>query len=300
MNISHSRAVSHAVLLAIIFVSHPVFVSGAPVQGPTGNYYEYLNGPLRWVDAHAAAAVLSFNGIPGHLVTIASQEEQDFVYDQVIQAQGFAWAGANDLETEGVWKWVAGPEAGTIFWNQGVEIGYNNWASFPNNNGAGEHHMMLNWPVKSSKAWNDAGAVGLGGPYGYVVEYSVLPGPSTLIEAIGDLIDDGVLNRGQGNSLLVKLNSKGNERATLNSTEALIHHVNAFLNGGVLTPSEGQPLIDMAQAIIDSADGVFELGELNDFPEPFVPVSAASIPEPSAILLTLFALACVTAWRKRV
>ena len=114
--------------------------------------------------------------------------------------------------------------------------------------------------------------------------------PSTLVSAIEHLVDDGLLNQGQGNSLLVKLNSNGNQQATLNRLGALIHQVDAFLNGGVLTDAEGQPLIDMAQALIDTGNDAFNLSHDTNFSGDFVgPINLAAIPEPSTLTLT----ACV-------
>ena len=80
-----------------------------------------------------------------------------------------------------------------------------------------------------------------------------------LIEDIEDLVDDGLLNNGQGNSLISKLENiinklnNGKTSVACNQLGAFINHVNAFINGGTLTSAEGQPLIDVAQTIKDSA-----------------------------------------------
>ena len=73
--------------------------------------------------------------------------------------------------------------------------------------------------------------------------------PATLDEKIQHLLDDGVLNRGQANSLLVKLNSAGNERAQLNRLRAFINEVNALVRAGILSAAEGQKLIDGAESL---------------------------------------------------
>jgi hypothetical protein len=44
----------------------------------------------------------------------------------------------------------------------------------------------------------------------------------------------------------------GNKVAALNQLTAFINQVNAMVTGGVLTPSEGQTLIDQVNLIIDS------------------------------------------------
>ena len=75
-----------------------------PIQGPNGNYYEYIPGPLEWADSRAEAETQSFLGATGYLATITEQSEQDFVFNNVIQGQGFAWGGATDIESEGIWE----------------------------------------------------------------------------------------------------------------------------------------------------------------------------------------------------
>ena len=143
--------------------------------GGNGHYYEYVLDVLSWEDARVAAEGRQFMGDTGHLVTITSQGEQDFIFDNVTEA--FANAGASDTETEGVWKWVVGPETGTVFWQQGVgTITYADWWSQGANDGGpggSEDYLMLNyfgsWNPKPGSGWNDYfGNAG----YGYVVEFS--------------------------------------------------------------------------------------------------------------------------------
>ena len=81
------------------------------------------------------------------------------------------------------------------------------------------------------------------------------PGP--LCHDVADLITAGVLNQGQANSLIVKCEAafraldRGNTTAAINQLNAFINEVAAFINAGILSPAEGQALIDAAQAIID-------------------------------------------------
>ncbi|KAM9486827.1 uncharacterized protein Hap1MRO34_006722 [Clarias gariepinus] len=51
------------------------------------------------------------------LVIINSREEQDFV--EVWRKGGSAWTGANDRDTEGIWKWVDGTAVISGFWSKG-------------------------------------------------------------------------------------------------------------------------------------------------------------------------------------
>ena len=74
---------------------------------------------------------------------------------------------------------------------------------------------------------------------------------------MADLITAGLLNQGQGNSLIVTCEAafrqldRDNTTAAINELNAFINQVTAFINVGTLLPVAGQALIDAAQAIID-------------------------------------------------
>ena len=82
-----------------------------------------------------------------------------------------------------------------------------------------------------------------------------------LIDEVEALVTTGVLNPGQGNALIAKLEAairklnQGNVNAAINQLQAFINQVNAFINGGILSPEEGQPLIDAANNIINQLSG---------------------------------------------
>jgi len=75
----------------------------------------------------------------------------------------------------------------------------------------------------------------------------------------GELVDSGVLNAGQGNSLCVKLTratehlDQGDITTGVNQIQSFIHEVEAFLKANILTGLQAQPLIDAANAAIASA-----------------------------------------------
>ena len=85
--------------------------------------------------------------------------------------------------------------------------------------------------------------------------------PQERIRCLSDevqvLVDADVLNKGQGNSLMVKLDGainlldQGKLGPATNKLNAFINEVNALVQSGRLTPEQGQPLIDAAQSIID-------------------------------------------------
>jgi len=82
-----------------------------------------------------------------------------------------------------------------------------------------------------------------------------------LINDLYTLIDEGVLNQGEVNAVVKKLENalksleKENTQAAINQLEAFIHQVNALIYSGRLTPEQGQGLIDAAQSVIDELCG---------------------------------------------
>lgn len=80
------------------------------------------------------------------------------------------------------------------------------------------------------------------------------------INEVEDLIDDEVLNEGQGYALNTKLENiiakidKSNIKPAINQLEAFINQINDFISEGLLSPDEGQALIDAANEIIDVLD----------------------------------------------
>jgi DNA-binding beta-propeller fold protein YncE len=84
-----------------------------------------------------------------------------------------------------------------------------------------------------------------------------LDGIESIIERVEDLVDLGELTQGQANALIVKLEAAiqqlqmDSSHVAVNQLQAFINHVNDLINTGVLPPSEGQPLIDAANHVIE-------------------------------------------------
>ena len=81
------------------------------------------------------------------------------------------------------------------------------------------------------------------------------------IAQVEDLVADGILNGGQGNSLISKLENAlkkiEQEKVTpaVNMLEAFKNQVNAFIAAGILMPEEGQSLIAAVDLIIANLTG---------------------------------------------
>jgi len=132
--------------------SFSITIGDANYLPSTGHFYEYVpNSNITWEAAKAAAESDSskYYGLQGYLATITSSEEAQLSGEQ---ATGQGWLGGSDAETEFVWKWVTGPEAGTNFRN-GLAAGSSpagqceNWSSnepndWPNDGIPGEENYL--------------------------------------------------------------------------------------------------------------------------------------------------------------
>ena len=144
----------------------------------TGHYYEYVPSlGIPWNNARAEAESRTYFGLRGYLATITSPEEAQLTGEQV---PGTGWIGGSDAASEGTWRWMTGPEAGTVFWNGGVNGSTPNFAFWntnePNNCCAGEDYAHVTSPnIGILGSWNDLSNEGdVTGDYqpkGYVVEY---------------------------------------------------------------------------------------------------------------------------------
>jgi hypothetical protein len=112
----------------------------------------------------------------GYLLTITSQEEQDFINNNfnpgpatgVIPDLGWGWIGASDEGSEGTFTWRNGPEFGT-------PVSFTNWATNPDepNNFGDEDYVHIDYrPNRTFGTWNDW--VNEGG-IGYYIEYEKNP-----------------------------------------------------------------------------------------------------------------------------
>jgi len=145
--------------------------------------YKIIRGNFTWHEAKAAAISAG-----GHLATITSAAEQKFLKSNLLEDySGTLWAGATDMEIEGVWKWVTGDP-----------VDYKNWhPGQPDNGGSAksEHYLYI-----QANRWSDAnntdvnvgsGTGNLNNVKGYLWETGYFTNPDNP-DTDGDGINDGV------------------------------------------------------------------------------------------------------------
>jgi hypothetical protein len=161
-----SHQVAARVALALSFAAG-ASAQAAPTQwtaasGGNGHWYEFVAGAPTWQAARDAAAGTSFMGMTGYLATLTSAAENSFLHS-ITGGQG--WVGASDEELEGSWRWATGPEAGTVFWQDGTTLTYAAWNGGEPNNVGNEDYVV----VRQLPGWNDAPTTYAGA---YYVEFS--------------------------------------------------------------------------------------------------------------------------------
>ena len=146
-----------------------------------GHYYEVVDTEeVTWDVAKAHAEAKLFMGYYGHLVTITSAEEQQFVAGLLSPSgDGEIWLGGyqpqGSPEPDGGWIWVTGETWSYQNWDQIVD-------QEPNDSGQAEDHLaMWIWDLRYPY-WNDVGGYTNSNPY--IVEYPI-PEPSLAILLVG-------------------------------------------------------------------------------------------------------------------
>ena len=126
---------------------------------------------------------------------------------------------------------------------------------------SGQADMAFGLAIQSDGKIVAAGAADIGDarPTDFALARYEGPTSQDLVSGLSDqvqtLVDSGALNQGQGNSLAVKLTnvlnslSQGKTKTACNQLEAFINEVNAQVSSGVLTPAQGQALLNVVTAV---------------------------------------------------
>ena len=158
--------------------------AAAPLQwSGNGNWYEVITASSSWEQARIAAAGSLWMGVNGHLVTIASGDENSFVSALSSDLAGYAVGGSQDAgattPSDG-WQWVTGEAFAYTNWNTLSPNFEPNDANGFESPFAGEEDFLAFAGVTNlfGQTWNDISGQHVNG---YVVEYEVgaIPEPQT-------------------------------------------------------------------------------------------------------------------------
>jgi len=142
------------VQLSVAATVNPV---GYFYNGVNGHFYRPISTGATYTNARTLSAQQTFKGQQGYLVTITSSSEDQFIFNNVPQAN--IWFALTDEVAEGQWRIDAGPEAGTLIktangqLNGNIQGQYNNWAGGEPNNSGNEDYAVTKWGGGSQ--WND-------------------------------------------------------------------------------------------------------------------------------------------------
>lgn len=204
------------------------------VDSATGaiSYYKTGSGDATASAARNAAKnsanriVTSGGTLTGYLTNITSAEEMAFIQSKGLLSD--AWIGLSDEMVEGRYRWLDGPEAGSL-------STYFNWgANSPDNNGNEDYVRIQN-----NYKWNDAAGSQL---RNYLIEYNAAAN-STLLRREFSLPSPGVTTVGSGSDpdVLSALNYA-------NFTGSVSGYTTS-LNGSQLTFTSTQPLTNITPNI---------------------------------------------------
>ena len=174
LTVSNANGTNSKLSTISLLSSTPVYYSG------NDHYYDVISVPggITWGDAKAAAESLSYFGISGHLATITSQGENDFIVNNL--GVHDYWLGGiqppNNSEPNSGWQWVTGEPWVYTNWDYG-EPSNSYWGGYSINlpNGSPEDALHFH----GNSRWND---VPKECPItGYIVEFEVVnPNPQSV------------------------------------------------------------------------------------------------------------------------
>ena len=155
-----------------------------------------VSGNYTWTQANAAASSTFLNGIQGHLVTVTSQAENDFLgesFSSYLFDNGPTNIGIGPTNSSYLWIGLFAPTPTSNFqWVTGETVSYTNWApNEPNSFGTPfwqyAHYWTRDFGNGPSWTWNNEQNQGFelaqqnNDRYGYIVEFAAVPEPSSLL-----------------------------------------------------------------------------------------------------------------------
>jgi len=127
-------------------------------DGGNGHFYQLIvkRKPVTWHEAALDAMGRYYHGLPGHLVTVTSREEDQFLTQSVMNETSTRgiWIGLTDVLRESDFRWVTGEP-----------VEFENWATYPEQqpdnyqeadwHGGEDYGMYTAFVGHQPWAWND-------------------------------------------------------------------------------------------------------------------------------------------------
>ena len=162
-----------------------VLVQWSSAVGGNDHFYEVVSRPdgITW-----DAANLEAQAAGGHLVTLTTSDENNFVHSLIVDSPEF-WIPGNSSNTSTFGPWIGAfqppgnPEpAGGFEWVTGEPFVFTNWTPGDPNNAGGIEDVVFFFgfgPANFSATWADlsadATAIGLNNPIAYIIEFTEDP-----------------------------------------------------------------------------------------------------------------------------
>jgi hypothetical protein len=119
-----------------------------------GHYYYAVTGGTTFSTTTSLVSSSTYLGLQGHLVTVTSQAEYDFLKNLTSSA---FWIAASNAQTQGSWIWTAGPDTG-------LSVSPTFWAPSQPSKGTAANCAVMNSTGFADQSCTNFGAA-------YIVEY---------------------------------------------------------------------------------------------------------------------------------
>jgi hypothetical protein len=195
-----TRRVALAGTLATVLLaadSHAAIVQWQVADGGNGHYYElvgnYLDTTQRWnwETSKVMAEARTHLGIQGHLATVGSAAENQFLIDSLhVLSKWPTWIGLTDSELFGGHESFGqpNPQVDGWAWITGEPVTFTGWYPGSPENTNDEDFALMGSQHGEHSLWNDAQS-GTGGDAQFFVEYepaqAAVPEPSSGILVAG-------------------------------------------------------------------------------------------------------------------
>ena len=136
-----NKFITMSLIVAGALLTHTVYADSAKLINPANEHsYKRFDSAKSWTQAKNACSKQS-----GHLATITSQEENDWIVSKIVQGMtgSVAYIGGTDAQVEGVWKWITDEP-----------FVYSNWNTGEPNNGNGGAPQSDN-AIHADGTWDD-------------------------------------------------------------------------------------------------------------------------------------------------